>query len=346
MPDLAPPRPGLSVVVPVRDGRRRCRPAWLPSLHPRLFRRSRSSSSTTARATAAPPSRSASMPRRSPRPRKRAVRGAQPRRAGGSRRRARVRRRGRAGRAGHARPAAGRPRRRAGRVRNVRARPAARQLRDRPLPYAVLRSLRDTGERVPVLYSYCLAMRADVFREAGGFDPAFSRATFEDAELGWRLARTRGLSRHVRDAPVVHAVRYGLAGLARAISARAGTSRCCSCRGAREPRRPGLDAPPELARSRLRLGDRPPRVPAPSAAPHGRSAGRARSALLGLGGGEVAVSLGRRRWLWAPLGVAAFVAINVVATAAMVAAGLAWTSARCRLTGAACARPEPCASRM
>jgi cellulose synthase/poly-beta-1,6-N-acetylglucosamine synthase-like glycosyltransferase len=198
-----------------------------------------------------------------------------------------------------------------------------------------LRSLRDTGERVPVLYSYCLAMRADVFRETGGFDPAFSRATFEDAELGWRLARTRGLSRHVRDAPVVHAVRYGLAGLARAYFRKSrdlallllssgvvslgdqGWTRRRNWLGLVSAWTTLLLAIPALAGSAV----------------WALAWAGAFAVLLLLGGGEVALALGRRRWLWAPLGVAAFVAIHVVATAAMVTAGLAWTSARLRLTG-------------
>jgi GT2 family glycosyltransferase len=77
-----------------------------------------------------------------------------------------------------------------------------------------VQSLRDTDPRTPVAYSYCLAIGRALFDELGGFDARFSRATFEDAELGWRLARRGLLAAHLRDAPVTHAVRYGILSLA------------------------------------------------------------------------------------------------------------------------------------
>ena len=78
------------------------------------------------------------------------------------------------------------------------------------------RSQDDTAETTPVFYSYCAAIRKDLFLELGGFDTNFTRATFEDMELGCRLAGQGQLSRHLHNAKVVHAVQYDLAGLARA----------------------------------------------------------------------------------------------------------------------------------
>ena len=54
------------------------------------------------------------------------------------------------------------------------------------------RSLEDTSEKTSVFYSYCAAISKDLFLELGGFDTSFTRATFEDVELGHQLAR-RGL---------------------------------------------------------------------------------------------------------------------------------------------------------
>lgn len=78
------------------------------------------------------------------------------------------------------------------------------------------RSLQDTSESTSVFYSYCAAIWKDLFLELGGFDTNFTRATFEDVELGRQFA-SRGLySRHLRNVRVFHDVRYGLLNLARA----------------------------------------------------------------------------------------------------------------------------------
>lgn len=78
------------------------------------------------------------------------------------------------------------------------------------------RSQDATADTTPVFYSYCAAIRRDLFAELGGFDTSFTRATFEDMELGCRLAEQGLLSRHLHNAKVVHAVQYDLTGLARA----------------------------------------------------------------------------------------------------------------------------------
>jgi len=77
-------------------------------------------------------------------------------------------------------------------------------------------SLRDTGEQTPVFYSYCASIRKDLFLRMGGFDTSFTSATFEDMELGWRLAAHGLLSYHLRTARVDHAVHYTLSRLAQA----------------------------------------------------------------------------------------------------------------------------------
>src|SRR5215469_721014 len=67
-------------------------------------------------------------------------------------------------------------------------------------------SLQDTGEQTPVFCSYCASIRKDLFLRMRGFDTSFTSATFEDMELGWRLAAHGLLSYHLRTAPVDHAV--------------------------------------------------------------------------------------------------------------------------------------------
>ena len=78
------------------------------------------------------------------------------------------------------------------------------------------RSLQDTSETTPVFYSYCAAISKDMFLKLGGFDTNFTRATFEDVELGCRLASHGLYSRYLKSATIVHAVQYNLPTLTRA----------------------------------------------------------------------------------------------------------------------------------
>lgn len=94
--------------------------------------------------------------------------------------------------------------------------PRSRNLATRLYHALSVKSLQETDEKTPVAYSYCLAIQRGVFLEAGGFDTRFTRAGFEDAELGWRLAQRGHLAAHLKDVPVVHAVRYDALGLLRA----------------------------------------------------------------------------------------------------------------------------------
>ncbi len=65
----------------------------------------------------------------------------------------------------------------------------------------------DLQERQPTIDfvdTYAAAFRADVLREVGGFDPAFTRANNEDAELSYRLAERGHKLVFVRQAQVTH----------------------------------------------------------------------------------------------------------------------------------------------
>jgi GT2 family glycosyltransferase len=60
------------------------------------------------------------------------------------------------------------------------------------------------------LASGLMAIRAGVFREAGGFEPAFSGASIEDIALGYKLVRTGHRIRFQPDIQVVHLKSYTL----------------------------------------------------------------------------------------------------------------------------------------
>jgi len=50
------------------------------------------------------------------------------------------------------------------------------------------KSIKETKELTSMLYSYCAAVKREVFLEMGGFDESWRRPTFEDVQLGLRLA--------------------------------------------------------------------------------------------------------------------------------------------------------------
>ncbi len=184
-------------------------------------------------------------------------------------------------------------------------------------------SLEDTGEETPVFYSYCAAIRKDLFLKMGGFDTSFISATFEDMELGWRLAANGLLSHHLKNARVDHAARYTLLGLGRAYF--------------RKSRDLALLL---LSRGKITLND------------EGWTSRKhwiiwaCAWAILGLGPlavwlhplwavpGMIAVgifavasaplyrTMASRRWVHGPLSVLAYLGIHVIATAAMLSAGL------------------------
>jgi glycosyltransferase involved in cell wall biosynthesis len=72
--------------------------------------------------------------------------------------------------------------------------------------------IRLTGD-VPLFYTTAAAIRSSTFRQAGGFDAAYTTPSLEDTAFGQALAR-RGVPVRVQpDLEVEHAKRYSLAGL-------------------------------------------------------------------------------------------------------------------------------------
>lgn len=184
-------------------------------------------------------------------------------------------------------------------------------------------SLKDTSERTPVFYSYCAAIGKDRFLKMGGFDPSFTRATFEDMELGWRLAGQGLLSHHLKSIKVDHAVKYNLSGLARAYYCKSQDLTLLL-----------------LSRRSVTLGD--------EGWTHRKNwaALVCAWAILGLGPlsvwvnplwavpwtlavcGFIAASapvyqaMARRRWVYGPLSLAAYLGIHCIATSAMLSGAL------------------------
>ncbi len=195
------------------------------------------------------------------------------------------------------------------------------------------RSIRDTTERTPVFYSYCAAIWRDLFLELRGFDTSFTSATFEDMELGCRLAARSLLSRHLSDAQVVHAVGYDLLGLARAYwrksldLARLLLSRCSvsfSDQGWTHRKHWAL-----LASAWAILGL------APLAAwvhPFWALPWALAAFAFLVGSVDLYRFMARRRWIYGPLGVLAYLGIHCIATSAMFAAALTWLVDRRRLS--------------
>jgi GT2 family glycosyltransferase len=192
-----------------------------------------------------------------------------------------------------------------------------------------VRSLRDTAERTTVFYSYCAAIRRDVFRELGGFDEGFTSATFEDVELGARLSRRGERIVHRRDLEVTHAVRYTSVGLARAyfrksrdlatLLLRQGRTTLDDQGWTRRKHWAGLvGAWGTIALLPLAL-----RGPA-----SGRLAWLAAAAAFLALALPVARDLGRRRWWWGGLAIPSLLAVHVVVGAALAAALAAWTAGR------------------
>jgi glycosyltransferase involved in cell wall biosynthesis len=192
-----------------------------------------------------------------------------------------------------------------------------------------LRSLRDTGERVPVFYSYCAVIGRSLFAEMGGFDPTFTGATFEDMELGWRLAQGGRLCLHRRDVPVVHAVRYDLARLARAYFRKSrDLAFLLLSRGALSFGDQGWTRRRNWALLFAAWGTLALVAPAlwgpwPFAAAWALCAGSFLVASC-----PVLAALARRRLVFGIFGLPAFLAVHVVATAGMATGALAWAATR------------------
>jgi GT2 family glycosyltransferase len=184
-------------------------------------------------------------------------------------------------------------------------------------------SLQDTGETTPVFYSYCAAIGKDLFLKMGGFDTSFTSATFEDMELGWQLAAQGLLSHHLKNARVDHAVQYTLLRLGRAYFRKSQdlallllSRRTVTFRDQGWTRRKHWVI---LACAWATLGLGPlavlfhPLWTVPW--------------VLAVGGFAVASAplyraMARRRWIYGPLSVLAYLGIHVIATAAMLSASL------------------------
>jgi glycosyltransferase involved in cell wall biosynthesis len=66
------------------------------------------------------------------------------------------------------------------------------------------KSIKQTKALTSMLYSYCAAIKRDVFNEIGGFDQTWTRATFEDVEFGMRLTENGHQIYLNKDIEVVH----------------------------------------------------------------------------------------------------------------------------------------------
>jgi glycosyltransferase involved in cell wall biosynthesis len=50
------------------------------------------------------------------------------------------------------------------------------------------KSIQETKEHTTMFYTYCAAVKKEIFDAAGGFDESWKRATFEDVEFGLRIS--------------------------------------------------------------------------------------------------------------------------------------------------------------
>jgi hypothetical protein len=164
-----------------------------------------------------------------------------------------------------------------------------------------------------------------LFLELGGFDTSFTLPTFEDMELGCRLAARSLLSRHMSDAQVVHAARYDLLGLARVYfhKSRDLTSLLLSRRSLSFADQGWTHRKNWVvlasAWATLCLGPLAIWVHPVWVMPW------ALAALTFLvGSADLYRTMARRRWIYGPLVLLAFLGINCVATAGMLMAALDW----------------------
>jgi glycosyltransferase involved in cell wall biosynthesis len=190
-------------------------------------------------------------------------------------------------------------------------------------------SLKDTSAKTPVFYSYCAAIGKDLFDRMGGFDTRFRRATFEDMELGWRLRDQGLLSEHLKNARVDHAVEYNLPRLTRAYFRKSEDLTLLL-----------------LSRRNVTFADQ--------GWTHRKNWAALACAWATLGLGPLAVcanplwavpwlvaalgflalsapvyrAMAERRWFYGPLGVVSYFAVHLIATAAIVSAGVRFLAAK------------------
>src|SRR5512142_1306611 len=189
------------------------------------------------------------------------------------------------------------------------------------------RSIADTSTQTSVFYTYCAAIWRHIFLDLGGFDTRFTLATFEDMELGCRLAE-RGLRCiHREEILVTHAVQYRPIGLARAyfrksrdLAALLLSRRSMSLSDQGWTHRKNWLV---LASAWGTLGFLPL---AAWVGPPGDIAWVVSAVTFFTSSFGIARSMGRRRLASGPLAVAGYLAVNVIATAGMVAAVVSCTS--------------------
>ena len=72
------------------------------------------------------------------------------------------------------------------------------------------KSIRDTQDITSMFYSYCAAIRKEVFDSVGGFDESWVRATFEDVDFGMRITEKGHQINLNKSIEVVHCNHYTL----------------------------------------------------------------------------------------------------------------------------------------
>ena len=68
------------------------------------------------------------------------------------------------------------------------------------------KSIKDTQDITSMFYSYCAAIRKEVFDSVGGFDESWVRATFEDVDFGMRITEKGHQINLNKSIEVVHAI--------------------------------------------------------------------------------------------------------------------------------------------
>ncbi len=66
------------------------------------------------------------------------------------------------------------------------------------------KSIKETKELTSMFYSYCAAIKKEIFDKVGGFDESWVRATFEDVEFGMRVTANGHQIYLNKDIEVVH----------------------------------------------------------------------------------------------------------------------------------------------
>ena len=183
------------------------------------------------------------------------------------------------------------------------------------------RSIANTSTRTSVFYSYAAAIWRRIFLDLGGFDALFTQATFEDVDLGCKLAECGLHVVHLNDALVIHAVQYDVPRLVRAyyrksrdLAALLLARRAMSVSDQGWTHRKNWVA---LLTAWATLGLAPPAIWAGSPWRFAWAVSALAFLALSLG---IVRSIGRRDPGFAVLAVPFYLVVNVVATAGMVAA--------------------------